>query len=60
MSDELKLLISYLCMTCPRANTVCKEYPPTYEEAYRCKWDEAQILSKKIDERIKFLEATND
>ena len=55
--DSTKLLIGYLCMTCPRATNVCKKYPPTYAEAYRCKWDEADALGKKIAERIALLES---
>ena len=55
--DITKMLIGLLCMNCPRAGTVCKDNPPSYADAYRCKWNEADDLYKKIVERIEYLEA---
>lgn len=42
-------LIIMLCLQCPRRDNVCKEQP-TYVDAYRCKWDEANRLGLKLEE----------
>ena len=50
-------IIKKLCMECSRRMNTCKEYPPSYTDAYKCKWDEAQWEFKKMDEA--FVATTN-
>ncbi len=45
-----EVLIRKLCMDCSRRNDVCRYNPPTYTDAYRCKWDDAQREFKKMAE----------
>ncbi len=51
MSQDI--IIMELCFNCERRETICKDEKPTYLDAYKCKYDEAEILSRKILEAFK-------
>ena len=52
-----EVMIKKLCMECSRRKEICGEHQPSYADAYKCKWDEAQREFKKMDES--FSETTN-
>lgn len=49
--DNTELLVTYLCMQCPRAKSgECKL--PTYADAYHCQYDKSMELLNRINEHF--------
>ncbi|KKN37011.1 hypothetical protein LCGC14_0767710 [marine sediment metagenome] len=50
--DTLEVMIKKLCMDCNRRSKsdICGENKPSYINAYKCKWDDAQREFKKMRE----------
>ncbi len=51
--DAVEAIIRKLCMDCGRRGEICSEHLPTYSDAYKCKWDEAQQVFKKMSVSFK-------
>ena len=47
--DCTETMIRKLCIDYSRRKDVCKNDLPTYTDAYRCKWDEAQRELRKFN-----------
>ncbi len=57
--DSLEIIIKELCFNCKRRDNFCnKENKPTYPDAYRCNYDKAEALIKRID--AEFEEVSDD
>lgn len=51
--DCEEAIIKKLCMECSRRRNICGEEIPTYLDAYRCKWDEAQVVLRNMTNSFK-------
>ena len=46
--DYEEAIIKKLCMDCSRRKDVCHINLPTYQDAYKCQWDNAQDVLKDM------------
>lgn len=51
--DTMEVLIVLLCTQCKTRDGICASYPPSWDEAYRCKWNAADMLGRKLETEFK-------
>lgn len=50
MLDSTDTLVVLLCKSCPRRDGICGENPPSWKDAWRCKYTEAEKLATELDQ----------